>query len=161
MPTFIVPSESSIFTVNRTILTANLRRFRSVFGSLFAKFCGRLQLTYKGALRGTRKTTTPADPNQIQSSESYATQVRSYLSFLLDYVVDRAIRLPLTTNHARMMIALDILEKIAEVAKISVGVLLVDVWTEKRVEMLVSCLGNNFTEVRQKAMSMCALVPLL
>ncbi len=81
--------------------------------------------------------------------------VQSYLSFLLKSVVDRAIILPLTTNHARIMIALDMLEKIADTTNIGKDGLMVGVWTEERTEMIVRCLGSNFTEVRQKAMSMC------
>jgi hypothetical protein len=134
-----------------------LFRFRSTFGSSLARFCTRIQLTWNAASRASRAKATgkPQDPLAILAAQEYLRSIQSFLNWLLENAVDSAIRLPLTSNHARMLIALDILEKVVDIATPeSPSQSMVSPFTPQRVERLLACLGSNFTEIRDRAMRM-------
>lgn len=86
----------------------------------------------------------------------YAGHVVRFVEHLLEHFVDRSIFLPMSTYHARIITGLSMLSNLEEhlggrnVSK-KAGrnqVIWPILFTDKRVECLLACLGSNFADVR-------------
>ncbi len=108
-------------------------------------------MSVKAARRVQKKKAVSDNPTEAHAAAAYIGSIQDNLDWILRNIVDTAIRLPLTTNHARMVIALEVL---AAVSSTSVAQDLVQLWSPARVHNLLACLGSNFTEIRDRAMSM-------
>lgn len=144
-------------------------RFRNDFVASFGKFTERLYTSANAAVKQSQKPLAlskqgdaeaqAAHDQQKMTCTEYASQIVQFVEHLLKHFVDRSIFLPMSTYHARIITGLSMLSNLEEhlggrnVSK-KTGrnqVTWPILFTEKRVECLIACLGSNFADVRQQS----------
>jgi hypothetical protein len=135
----------------------------------FGRFVERSYTSANFAIRQSQKPLAVSKKGDAEAEEAfeqkrqdcieYARSTVDFVEHLLRRFIDKSIFLPMSTYHARIITALSMLSYLEEhlgagKAPKKAGknqVTWPKLFTKKRVECLIACLGSNFTDVRNMA----------